>query len=281
MRLGEPKTPLYIMENNITILLDAGHDGKYNQSPVVSAYFESDFAWKYHLMLKEELESYGIKVVLTRKTQDEELEVTKRGKKAKNCTVALSVHSNASSDAEKDRVAIYCQLKDPSDGEHTEKSRRLAEHIAPVINKVMECVGQYKIDTRESSLDRDGDGTKDDYYGFLRGAACVKTPALILEHSYHTNERATKWLLDDNNLARMAFDTAHAIANFYGVIGDIDGDGNITTTDYLMAKRIALGTYCPSPVQLKRCDINGDGKITAVDYIMLKRRILNESELGN
>ena len=46
----------------IKICLDAGHYGKYNQSPAVSKYYESDMAWKLHLLLKKELEAYGIEV---------------------------------------------------------------------------------------------------------------------------------------------------------------------------------------------------------------------------
>ena len=38
------------------LCLDAGHYGKYNQSPVVPAYWESEFTWKFHLLLKSELE---------------------------------------------------------------------------------------------------------------------------------------------------------------------------------------------------------------------------------
>lgn len=41
------------------ICLDAGHYGKYNQSPVNKAYWESEFTWKFHLLLKAELERYG------------------------------------------------------------------------------------------------------------------------------------------------------------------------------------------------------------------------------
>ena len=41
------------------ICLDAGHYGKYNRSPVVKEYYESDMNWKLHLLLKKYLEGYG------------------------------------------------------------------------------------------------------------------------------------------------------------------------------------------------------------------------------
>ena len=43
------------------ICLDAGHYGKYNSSPAIPEYYESDMNRKLHLMLKSSLEKYGIK----------------------------------------------------------------------------------------------------------------------------------------------------------------------------------------------------------------------------
>ena len=39
------------------ICIDAGHYGKYNQSPADSRYYESDFTWKLHLLQKKYLEA--------------------------------------------------------------------------------------------------------------------------------------------------------------------------------------------------------------------------------
>ena len=35
------------------ICLDAGHYGKYNRSPAIPEYYESDMNWKLHLMLNQ------------------------------------------------------------------------------------------------------------------------------------------------------------------------------------------------------------------------------------
>lgn len=53
--------------------------------------------------------------------------------------------------------------------------------------------------------------------------------------------------------------------------GDLNGDGAITASDYLMVKRIFLETYNPTMQQVFAADVNGDGTITATDYLMLKR----------
>ena len=57
----------------IKICLDAGHYGKYNQSPVIPEYYESDMTWKLHLKLKKYLEEYGIEVITTRTKQKEDM----------------------------------------------------------------------------------------------------------------------------------------------------------------------------------------------------------------
>ena len=64
------------------ICLDAGHFAKNNQSPVVKAYYESDFAWKFHLLLKEELEKYGFEIITTRAAQAKDLGLEARGRKS-------------------------------------------------------------------------------------------------------------------------------------------------------------------------------------------------------
>ena len=63
---------------------------------------------------------------------------------------------------------------------------------------------------------RTGNGGAD-YYGVLRGAASVGVPGILLEHSFHTNRRATDWLLNDENLERMAVAEAETIAAHFGV----------------------------------------------------------------
>jgi hypothetical protein len=40
---------------------------------------------------------------------------------------------------------------------------------------------------------------------------------MILEHSFHTQTRATKWLMEDANLDKLAKVEAEVIANYYGV----------------------------------------------------------------
>lgn len=196
------------------VCLDAGHYGKYNRSPVVPEYYESDMNWKLHLLLKSELEARGITVTTTRANKDKDLEVTARGKAAKDADLFLSLHSNAASrEAANWVVGIY--FVDDNCGEIDENSRKLAESLGKRVADVMG-VG-YQTYTKQSSADRDGDGCKDDYYGVLRGAHSVGTTGVILEHGFHTNTVNAKWLLEEANLCKLAQAEAVLIADWFGL----------------------------------------------------------------
>lgn len=260
------------------VLLDAGHYGKYNRSPAVAEYYESDFTWKYTLLLKTALEAYPITVDLTRDDKDMDLPVEERGAMAKGYDLFISNHSDAAEDPSVDRVTVFCQIDDGE--EHTKESRKVAEILAPIVANIMGVKGGYRIKNRESDYDRDGDGFKDDYYAVIRTAAFANCPAVLIEHGFHTNPRVARWLMKDDNLELLADAVAEGVAEYLGVElpvlqGDINGDGKIDAKDYALCKRICFGTYIPSPDELKRADIDGDGEVTAKDYVLMKRRIIN------
>lgn len=56
--------------------------------------------------------------------------------------------------------------------------------------------------------------------------------------------------------------------------GDVNGDGVIDSKDYLLVRRIVLGTYKPTPEELWAADLDGKGKVTAANYLKIKRHIL-------
>lgn len=200
--------------NKVTkkVCLDAGHYGKYNRSPVVPEYYESDMTWKLHLMLKEYLESYGIGVVTTRSNKDKDLALVSRGMAAKGCDLFLSLHSNACSSEPVNHVAVYHLVNDITT-DIDDRSKDFANRIAPVIGSVMGV--ESKVLTKSAQSDRNKDGMKNDnYYGVLHGSRMAGVPGLILEHSFHTNTAATRWLLNDNNLDRLARFEAQCIADW-------------------------------------------------------------------
>ena len=65
----------------------------------------------------------------------------------------------------------------------------------------------------------------------------------------------------------------------YGA-GDVNMSGMVDAADYLMIKRIFLGTYPANDLQYMLADVNGDGAVTAIDYIMVKRHCLGTFTIG-
>ena len=56
--------------------------------------------------------------------------------------------------------------------------------------------------------------------------------------------------------------------------GDVNMNGEIDATDYLMVRRAVLGMIELDAEQTRLADVNGNGKIDANDYIMVKRAFL-------
>lgn len=202
---------------NKCVCLDAGHYGSYNRSPAVPAYYESEAMWQLHLFLKEELESRGIAVNQTRADPARDLYVTDRGRAAKGCDVLLSLHSNAVGsrvDENTDYVAVYHLTADDSTNAD-DASVALGQLLAPAIAEVMDTRQGSKVLSRKAATDKNMDGVlNDNYYGVLNGARQVNVPALIVEHSFHTNTRSASWLLQEENLRELARREAELVAEF-------------------------------------------------------------------
>lgn len=188
----------------VRICLDAGHYGDYNRSPAVPEYYESRMNWKLHLLLKAKLEGYGIEVITTRSDPEKDLELTARGRASAGCDLFLSLHSNAAGSGvyeDIDYVVAYVMLDGSTDA--------LGTALSDTVAKVMGTTQSPRINTRR--------GSNGEYYGVLRGAASVGTPGIILEHSFHTQTRATRWLMEDTNLQKLAAEEAKVIAAYFGV----------------------------------------------------------------
>lgn len=203
----------------VKIMLDAGHYGKYNRSPVVPAYYESDFSFKFVNLLKKELESYGFTVGRTRTDQAKDMALQARGKAAAGYDLFISIHSNATGSGANNSVDYPVAITMVNDDKTSidEVSRAVGEIMAQAVATAMGTKQAARTYSKQSANDRDGNGIKDDeYYGVLHGAKLVKVPGIILEHSFHTNATAAAWLLKDSNLQAMAEAEAAAMAKYYG-----------------------------------------------------------------
>lgn len=193
----------------VKICLDAGHSG-YTYNTGGWGYYESAKMWDLHLMLKADLEAFGMEVVTTRNTITEDPELYNRGATSKGCDMFLSLHSNACGTASVDYPVAIC----PYDGQNRSEvfGLGLAKNIADVMGTVQE--GKTSTKTYNGG----------EYYGVMRGARAVGCPLYyIVEHSFHTNENASKWLLDHDNLKKLSALIAHEVAEWFGIDTRIQG----------------------------------------------------------
>lgn len=241
--------------SKIKICLDAGHVGsKYNQSPVVKTYYESAMVWKLHLKLKAELETRGFEVITTRADIDTDLGVYERGAASKGCNVFISLHSNACSTESVDYPVVYRAYDNLNDVDV------LALQIAKKIGELMGTNQAGRTATRKNSAGGE-------YYGVLRGARAVGTPFyMLIEHSFHTNTAATKWLSVDANLDKLAVAEAEVLADYFGVNDtpktEIMGEAHAT------AQQMAL--FCRSK--------NAEPKLTSCTLEQLAEIFLEEGK---
>lgn len=241
--------------SKIKICLDAGHVGsKYNQSPVVKTYYESAMVWKLHLKLKAELETRGFEVITSRADIDTDLGVYERGAASKGCNVFISLHSNACSTESVDYPVVYRAYDNLNDVDV------LALQIAKKIGELMGTNQAGRTATRKNSAGGE-------YYGVLRGARAVGTPFyMLIEHSFHTNTAATKWLSVDANLDKLAVAEAELLADYFGVNDtpktEIMGEAHAT------AQQMAL--FCRSK--------NAEPKLTSCTLEQLAEIFLEEGK---
>jgi len=187
---------------SIKICLDAGHDGKYNRSPVVPSYYESDFNWKLHLKLKSALEKYGIEVITTRANQNVEMGTKNRGRMGQGCTILLSLHSNAADRESADYPLVIVPISGAGND--------IGKKLATCVQNVMKTKEPADMWSKKSD-------SGNDWYGVINGAAQVGVPGLIIEHSFYTNKKMAEWMMIDSNLDKLAEAEAEVIAAHYGV----------------------------------------------------------------
>lgn len=206
----------------LKICLDPGHAGYQNQG-IIKKYYESVMTWTLVGYLKKEFEKYpNIEVKLTKFSLNQEIrkkngeaDIYKRGTLAKGCDIFISIHSNDAGSgkfAEKvDYPLAIVSAKTKKNGSKLyDVAAPLGKRLAISVKSTMKTRQDYRVWVKKQKGDRD-------WYGVIRGAAAVKVPGIILEHSFHSNKRMCEWLLNKKNLKKMAKNEAAVIAKYYGI----------------------------------------------------------------
>lgn len=233
------------------ICIDAGHDLGCNPSPADPAYCEGTRMFELQGYLSAALMRYGFEVVCTRQRVEDNPSLYRRGRAAEGCELLLSLHSNAVGDNGCNSAVDYVAVFYPISRRGQKLAQALSERIAAVMGTSQ---------PPEFLVRRNSEGTVD-YYGVIRHAVEVGAIGMILEHSFHTNPRSTRWLLSDANLRRLAEAEAALIAEYYGMeeqemryelLKDIKNEFYRPTVERLLEKGVIRGK-------------GGDGEETVID----------------
>lgn len=71
-------------------------------------------------------------------------------------------------------------------------------------------------------------------------------------------------------------------SNTYAVVkkGDVNGDGEVKSSDYMRIKNHIMGTTQLTAAQQSAADVNGDGSVKSSDYMRIKNYIMGNSSIG-
>ena len=183
----------------LKIMLDAGHYDKYNVG-YYKKYWESLAVWSITEYMEKAFSQYeGVVVGKTRTNQKKDLNIYERGKKAKGYDLFISNHTNAGG-----QTPDYPLVIAPKE------SKYFTTNVKNISKKIVNSIKENLSTKQEPQIWRNSS------YGVIRGARDVGTPGLIIEHSFHSNPRICKLLMQDSVLKELAYDEADIIAKSYG-----------------------------------------------------------------
>ena len=123
--------------------------------------------------------------------------------------------------------------------------------------------GKYKID-EEQKIITVAEGTK------------VKQLKQYLGDDVVVKDANKKKITNENTKVA----TAYYVDNYrIAVLGDLNGDGQVKSADYMRVKNYILGRSKLSAHQMLAADVNEDGKIKSADYMQIKNDILGRSKI--
>lgn len=178
-------------------------------------------------------------------------------------------------------IGVMCNLRNgPTTTNTRVKSVLNAGTTVTIIDKLT-----YQIDGHNWFRVKLQDGTQ----GFISSAYLQQE--VIASEKYKIDEEFVKIspgtsigdltgvVLNSNKLATGASviigETTYSVA----LLGDVNGDGNITPADYVKIKNNIMGTTSLEGAFKKAADVNGDGNITPADYVKVKNHIMNVSQI--
>lgn len=198
------------------ITIDPGHTKNTNVG-VISGYYEGNAMYKLAKYLSDELSEYqNTQAVLTRGENDNP-SLAERGSLAVNSgsKIFISLHSNAVSNSES--AAYVCGFYSVK---RIDSKALCAKLISAVTNVMKESTDAWN---RGALTKKTSSGT--DYYGVIRSSVAANSPveySFIIEHGFHTNKKECEFLMDDENLKKIAKAEADVLAEHFGMVKKVN-----------------------------------------------------------
>ena len=214
-------------EDSLVICLDPGHGAR--DSGAVSTYDgveyqEADLVLRIALYLRAELENYeNVKVIMTRTDRQGKMPTINPAKvkprvdfAAQNgADVLISLHLNSLDDR-----SVHGVMMLTSNGYYNKECADIGNGLGTNLLLNLAKLGIYNRGhlKRNSSDNRNPDGTVADYYAIVREGIWQNIPSLIVEHCYLSNESDFRnYLSSDEKLHALAVADANGIADYYGL----------------------------------------------------------------
>jgi len=188
-----------------TIVIDPGHTGGYNQG-ICYGYYEGNAMLTLAKYLGDKLTSMGADVKYTRTTNTQNPSLAERGGMAEDADLFISLHSDASDNANARGVTSFFSVRLP-------ETEPFATDIGTAAANVMGNQFRGSLSVYSTTF------PTQDYFGVLRAAVAAGAKnAFLIEHGFHTNELDCLLLSDDAVLRQIADAEAAVIAQHLGLV---------------------------------------------------------------
>ncbi|OGO87008.1 MAG: hypothetical protein A2Y15_07510 [Clostridiales bacterium GWF2_36_10] len=107
----------------------------------------------------------------------------------------------------------------------------------------------------------------------------AKTTKMLLDGAVSVKDKNGNVLSDSQKVGTGCVVSNGELSYIIVIKGDINGDGIINSIDYLLTKRIFLGTYTPDAFQKRAASISDGISPKSTDYLKIKRHFLGTYNL--
>lgn len=231
---------------NITIVLDAGHDGTHVGARA-NGVLEEVANLKIAMACYEELSTYdGVNVYMTRTSAGCLAPGSAKATcnfnrvqfaKSKGANALVSLHLNSSTSATPSGATVY-----HPNGNYNATVGAAGQNLAASIQKKLVALGLKNNGTKIRNTETNtkyADGSNADYYDLIKNSKLSGFPGIIVEHAFLSNASdAANFLSNDEKLKKLGIADAQGIAEYYG-LEKAGASGKV----YIKDDNLAKGTF--------------------------------------